>query len=126
MIYGIGIDTVNLPRMSKLFSKWGERLEQRILASEEIHNLPNNQDKRIRRIALAFAAKESFAKAMQTGLTNEVCLHEISIYRNEFGAPKYSFGNKVAKLLQQKNIKQSHLSLTDDEMNATAITILEN
>lgn len=125
MILGVGVDLVAVDRMERLHAKWGERLEQRVLAEPERAELPPPGPARTRRIALNYAAKEAFAKAMGTGLRYPVSLRQIRIQRDDRGAPGYAFGPELAAALQERSVARTHLSLSDDGGAAVAVAVLE-
>lgn len=126
MILGIGVDTVAVARMERLDAKWGERLARRVLAASEIAALPRGAAARARRLALAFAAKEAFAKAMGTGFAPPVTLGQVAVRRNAAGAPRFSFGPELARLLRRRRVARAHLSLSDDGGQAVAVAVLED
>ena len=68
VIYGIGVDLLRQERMDKVWKRHGERLPQKILCEAELREFA--QSKRpARYLAMAFAAKEAFVKALGRGLS---------------------------------------------------------
>ncbi|MBF2734848.1 MAG: holo-ACP synthase [Betaproteobacteria bacterium AqS2] len=126
MILGVGVDLVAVARMERLDAKWGGRLAKRVLAASEIAALPRSAAARARRLALAFAAKEAFAKAMGTGFAHPVTLGQVAVERDEAGAPRFAFGPELAKLLRRRKVARTHLSLSDDGGQAVAVAVLED
>ena len=125
MIVGIGIDTVNMSRFAKVYERHGGDLERRLMGGRERDELPDEDAPRCRRLALAFAAKEAFAKAAGTGLRYPVSLHQIELHRAKLGKPYYLLGEKLSAELARRKILRSHLSLSDDDGCAVAMAVLE-
>ena len=44
MIKGIGVDNVDIPRLNKVYEKWGEKFTNKIFSIEEI---PSYKDKKV-------------------------------------------------------------------------------
>lgn len=72
MIVGLGIDLIELDRVSHSLSLWGRRLIEKLMDAEEAERLPAEPAARARALALAIAAKESASKALHTGWTRGV------------------------------------------------------
>ena len=125
MIHGIGVDVVSLERVARMHERWGERLERRLLDRSERGALPKESRSRLRRIALAVAAKEAFAKAMGTGLRWPASLHQIAVARDDLGAPRYAPREALSRELRERGISAVHLSLSDDAGAAVALAVME-
>ena len=64
MILGIGNDVVYIPRIEKIYQKYGNKFLKKILTVKEIKILVLKSEKQIcNHIAKRFAAKEALAKA---------------------------------------------------------------
>lgn len=88
MIKGIGIDIIELERISDSLKK-SERLAERVLTMKELeryHSLESNR-RRIEYLAGRFASKEACAKALGTGI-GALSFQDIEVLNNENGAPK--------------------------------------
>ena len=75
--------------------------------------------------AKRFAAKEAFAKALGTGIGRVVSFQDLTVRNNENGKPHFIPSEKLRQLLVEKNIKQAHLSISDESQNAIAFVVLE-
>ena len=67
MILGIGIDLLNVNRVKVLYEKYKDKLPYKILSQEEL-DLYKNSNKKELFIAKRFSCKESFSKALGTGI----------------------------------------------------------
>ena len=87
MIKGIGIDSVDQDRISKIFIKYGKRFQDRILGPREKRDFEKkiNQIQKIRYLSNNFACKEAFSKVLGLGFSKGVAIKEIEILRNDNG-----------------------------------------
>jgi holo-[acyl-carrier protein] synthase len=101
MIYGIGIDVVNIGRFKKAVERWGTRLEKRLFTDGELRYCLG-QTHPERHLAVRFAAKEALFKALGTSLP----FRNVEITRESSGRPAV----KVAGLPDHYrfNISMSH------------------
>ena len=113
MIFGIGTDIVHVERMRKNLDKHGDNFAQRILTKAEFIEFENKKDKAAF-IAKRFAAKEAAVKAMGTGFSQGLSLHHIGVEHDNAGKPILAFLDVAESFLQEKKIKQAHLSLADE------------
>ena len=98
-IIGIGVDIVKNKRIqtsiknknfiNRIFSK------KEIFLSKKINNKLNYYSKR-------FAAKEAFAKALNTGFRDGLNFKDIQIINDKLGKPYYLINSKIAGLIRRK------------------------
>ena len=124
MIYGIGTDLVNIDRVKKILSKNRDGFIKRVLCEHEQALFKNKSDSAAY-CAKRFAAKEAFAKALGTGIGRVVSFQDLTIRNNENGKPHFIPSEKLRQYLVEKNIKQAHLSISDESQNAIAFVVLE-
>ncbi|GMR15938.1 MAG: holo-ACP synthase [Gammaproteobacteria bacterium] len=123
MIYGIGTDIVHINRMRENLDKHGDKFARRILTELEFDEFKDKKNK-ASFLAKRFAAKEAVAKAMGTGFSQGLSLHHIGVKHDEAGKPILEFLDVAKTFLQEKNIKQTHLSLADERDYAVAFVTL--
>ncbi|MEQ1667460.1 MAG: holo-ACP synthase [Sulfuriferula sp.] len=124
MIYGIGTDIVNIPRIAAMLARHGERAAARLLAASELAEFAQHQDP-ARLLAKRFAAKEALAKAAGTGLREPVSFANIAVTHTELGQPQFGFSQPLQDWLTGRGIVASHLSITDEVDTVVAFVILE-
>ena len=124
MIYGIGTDLVNIDRVKKILSKNRDGFVKRVLSEHEQALFANKADSAAY-CAKRFAAKEAFSKALGTGIGHVVSFQDLTIRNNENGKPHFIPSEKLRQYLVEKNIKQSHLIISDESQNAIAFVFLE-
>jgi len=124
MIFGIGTDIVRVARMREDLERFGDRFAERILAPGELKDFRQNTNK-ANFLARRFAAKEAAAKAMGTGFTNSIHLHDIEVTHDDQGKPLLEFHGAAQAFIRDKRISVAHISLADEQDNAVAFVTLE-
>ena len=124
MIYGVGQDLVEIPRIERALSRFGERFAKRILCPPELKRFENHKQK-ANYLAKRFAAKEAFTKALGTGIHAPANWHGVWVENLRSGKPELHFTPALKGLLEQRGIRRAHLSLTDERALAAATVILE-
>jgi holo-[acyl-carrier protein] synthase len=124
VIYGVGTDVVEIGRIEKALARFGERFAKRILCEPELKRFAAHRQPAAY-LAKRFAAKEAFTKALGTGIHAPANWHGVWVRNLPSGKPVLEFSDKLTKLLQQRKILHSHLSLTDERGVAMATVILE-
>lgn len=125
MIYGVGTDIINIKRVEYILSKKKQAFVKRVLSEHEQALFANKGDSAAY-CAKRFAAKEAFAKALGTGIGKMIGFQDLTVRNNENGKPHFIPSEKLRLYLMDKNIKQAHLSLSDEKHNAVAFVILES
>ena len=124
MIYGVGTDLIEIKRVERVLARFGERFAQRILCEPELKRFRAHKQP-VAYLAKRFAAKEAFTKALGTGIHAPANWHGVWVVNLKSGKPQLQFSDELQKLLQQRQIRRSHLSLTDEREIAAATVILE-
>jgi holo-[acyl-carrier protein] synthase len=124
MIYGVGTDVVAIDRIEKALARFGERFARRILCPTELERFQNHRLPAAY-LAKRFAAKEAFTKALGTGIHAPANWHGVWVRNLPSGKPVLEFSERLTRLLEQRKILHSHLSLTDERGVAMATVILE-
>ena len=87
MIKGIGIDSIELRRIERVYRQYGERFLNRIYAPEEREYALRYSDP-VPRLAARFAAKEACMKALGTGWGGGVRWRDIVVVNSKTGKPE--------------------------------------
>lgn len=124
MIYGVGTDIINIERVAHILTKNKGAFVKRVLSEYEQLLFANKGDSAAY-CAKRFAAKEAFAKALGTGIGKVMSFQDLTIRNNEEGKPYFIPSEKLRLYLVDRNIKQAHLSLSDEKFNAVAFVVLE-
>jgi len=123
-IFGIGIDLVQVERLEAALTRWGERFENRVFTTREIASCERGKG-RAACLALRFAAKEAFVKALGLGMRAPVLWRDIEVVNNDLGKPEIVLSNRACEYCRQIGIFAWHLSLTDDGRYGAAVVLLE-
>lgn len=128
MIYGIGVDSVQIDRVAKSITQ--DTFLKRVYSEGERAMFEGRSEKRQAEMAAGcFAAKEAFLKATGNGL-GRFALSDIGALRQfatpdaSTGRPYYELSGPAAEYLKENGLV-AHLSLTHDGGMATAVAMLE-
>ncbi len=124
MIYGVGIDIVEVSRMERALERWGDRFLKRIFTQPEIEYC-HHRVRSASLFALRFAAKEAFSKALGLGFRKGLSLQHIEVVRGPGGPPRLNLYKRAKELCESCGVKNSFLSLSDDGLYAVAVVVLE-
>ncbi|MBH44310.1 MAG: holo-ACP synthase [Gammaproteobacteria bacterium] len=126
MIRGIGIDLVDNNRIRKIHNKYSDNFAKKILSDDEYTEYLRARLK-INYLAKHFATKEAFSKAAGTGLFRKgLSPSVLNISHDAFGKPIFKPNKKYVQFLNDLNIKNAHISITDIDKTTAAIVILES
>lgn len=121
MIYGIGVDQVDLNRVRKLLNKSQTKFEKRCFTQNELI-YANRFNDPAKRLGARFAAKEAVMKSLGKGWRQ---LHWKDIEISGGGKPEVILHGKAKELASELNIGNVHVSLSHEEDKAIAFTISE-
>ncbi len=124
MIKGIGVDTIELERIGRVFEEYNERFLNRIYAPEERAYALEYEDP-VPRLAARFAAKEACMKALGTGWNRGVRWKDIVVVNNRMGKPEMKLAGRAKEFFDKLSADHIHLSITHSREHATAIVIFE-
>ena len=125
-VIGLGTDIVNINRIKKIYSKYGNQFLNKILTeSEKKSEKKLSRFKNVSTIAKRFAAKEAISKAIGYGFSNGIHFKDIEIYNDDSGKP-YANLNGKAKTIVNKISKKYNifLTLSDDKPWAVATALI--
>lgn len=122
MIFGIGTDIVNVGRIRHAVDRWGEHFLKRIFTQNEIAYCYGMRSP-YASLAVRFAAKEAFIKAIGAEIT--VPLREIEVVRSEKGRPLLNLHGRSRTFVEERRIEKIHLSLSHEAEFGVAFVIME-
>jgi len=138
MIYGIGTDIVEIIRIKDAVEKWGERFLKKIFTENEISYCYKKKDP-FPHLAVRFAAKEAFIKAISLSVTSQESevsskntedrpikisnLKNIEILNHPSGKPFISLSRNLKLSFSDDFI--IHLTLSHERSYAIATVVLE-
>lgn len=123
-LMGIGVDIIEIKKVSIAIERSGESLINRILTANEIEKI-GELSKNYERVAGFWAAKEAAVKAIGTGFRLGILFHDIEIHHDKYGAPFYCFKGGLLNLLNEKNISKTSISISHCNKYAIAMAIFD-
>ena len=112
----IGTDIIQISRIEKALSQFGDKFTRRFLQPDEIKLVQKPAS-----IAGFWAAKEAIAKALGCGIGKELSFHDIILNKDARGRPTF----RLSEEAQLKHlIKASSLSISHDGGFAIAVVVL--
>ncbi|MFI5264420.1 MAG: holo-ACP synthase [Candidatus Kapaibacterium sp.] len=126
MIFGIGIDSIEVARIADAISVYGEQFLHRIFTDEEISYCRSRRFS-AEHFAARFAAKEAFAKAIGTGIRRGFIWKEVEVRKEYSGKPILTLhGSMIEKVIRIVDGNYHvQLSLTHTKDMAEAMILIE-
>ncbi len=126
MIFGTGVDMVEIARIKTLYDKYGKKFLERIFSDTEIeYSLSkSNVKSAMSSLAARFAAKEAFVKALGTGVIKHINLKYIYVEIDDKGKPHIRLTRSIP-YFDENSITNVHLSLSHTNEHAIATVVLE-
>ena len=135
-ILGIGTDIVKISRFEKILENYDIKRLEKLFSKQELEYCISKKLKKkiASSLALRFAAKEAFIKAIGWSIW-KIPLNKICVLNNDHGAPMFSIDDKIStkclnflldKGFHNLNSFNAMLSLSDDEISAIAFVIIES
>ncbi|MEZ4598659.1 MAG: holo-ACP synthase [Syntrophotaleaceae bacterium] len=124
-ISGLGVDTVRCSRFRRFLEQGKRAVIDRLFDEDEQAYALAKKDP-APYLAVRFAAKEAFLKALGTGLRYGIAWREIGVRRDELGRPYLVLSGQAAVEFQTRGHHHMHLSCSHDGDYAFATVILES
>ena len=127
-IWGIGVDICQVERMQAAYARQGNRLLLRLLTPAEqrvFHQRWTDLPARgVQYLASRFAAKESLAKALGSGIRGVMGFQAASILSDELGKPCVHTHGGLTKMFASQGLC-AHISLSDELGWVIAYCVIE-
>jgi len=124
MIWGIGVDLVEVKRIEDTLHRWGERFQKKVFTPGEV-DYCSRKKRSAPNFAARFAAKEAFAKALGVGMRGGIHWKDVEVERGLLGRPVLKLSGRALELCQRERIESLFLSLTHDRNYSIAMVVLE-
>ena len=122
---GVGTDLVRVARFRRFLDEGKQALLERLFTPAERDYSLAKRDP-APHLAARFAAKESFLKALGTGLRDGISWQEMEIVHDPMGKPGLSLRGKAAEVFRERGFSALHLSISHDGEYALAVVVTEN
>jgi holo-[acyl-carrier protein] synthase len=116
----VGMDVVDIRRISESIDKFGERFFQRLFSEDEISYALSGEGQTAQRLAARFAAKEAAIKAFNLGEAG-VNWRDIEVQKLPSGACRLALHGRAASRAEQLGVCEIALSLSHDGDYAAAV-----
>lgn len=123
MIFGIGIDVLEVARIERVFEKHRERFIGHLLMPQERAQLAKTA-RPVRFLAMRFAAKEAIVKGMGTGFAHGVWIRDVGVVQNSWGRPEVIYSERGSAVRDRLGIGEGHVTLTDEAGLVVAVAVL--
>ncbi|MBU0566882.1 holo-ACP synthase [bacterium] len=121
MIYGVGIDIIEVKRIKEAVSCFGERFLSRVFTEGEVAYCQVKANK-YQSLAARFCAKEAVIKALRmSGLS----LNEIEVVSSKDRVPEIRLKGKSKEKFEKLFLGPIHLSLSHTKDHALAQVVIE-
>lgn len=124
MLLGMGVDLIEVARISQSIERFGSRFLKRIYTDREIEYCERKR-RGAESYAARFAAKEAGSKALGTGMNFGVYWRDLEVTRSPAGRPDLKLSGVAAEVAQKLGVKSIVLSLTHTGESAIAVVIFE-
>ncbi len=124
MIFGVGSDIVEIPRMITAWERWGMRFAERILTPAELSGFERAREKP-RYLARRFAAKEAMSKALGTGFKNGISPRLLGIAADARGKPQVVLEPAAAAIAERLGAGRGFVTLADESGLVVAFAVFE-
>ncbi len=123
ILYGIGIDVVEVDRIHSSISEFGEQFLDRIFTAKEREYCERQKNKELS-YAARFAAKEAVSKAFGTGIGKSVGWKDMEVIRMESGEPTIVLHGRAKDFAKELGICEVKISLTHAKHYAAANAVI--
>jgi len=114
----VGIDTIEIERIRKVYRHHGERFLNRVYTSREAERYRD----RVNELAARFAAKEAVSKALGTGL-HGMDWRDVEIWPDRRGKPLVFLSGRAAARAVELGLQEFAVSLTHTDTLAMAFVV---
>lgn len=123
MIFGVGTDLCEIARIERTYARFGEHFVERLLMPAELEQFARTKRK-VRFLAMHFAAKEAIVKAMGTGFRQGIWIRDVGFVQEPSGKPVPIFSENARRKCDQLGAGEGFVSLTDEKGMVAAFAVL--
>ncbi len=121
MVYGIGIDIIEIDRIKESVENFGKRFLNKVFTQTELDYSLNKPNK-YQHLAARFAAKEAIAKALSFKGDRGFRWKDIEIYNELNGMPSAKLYNNLLEILGED--KELKITMSHSQNYVTCFAII--
>lgn len=123
MVYGSGVDIIEVERVKRAVKRWGDTFLKKIFTDNEIDY---SQKRRFayQHLAARFAAKEAVLKAFGGGWSRSLPWKDVEIINDKNGKPNIRLHGEAKRIYDKKSIEKIAVSMSHTKNYAVASAIL--
>lgn len=115
---GLGVDIVEIERMKSILER-RPRFAEQVFSPEERAYCEGTASAATH-YALRFAAKEAVVKALGTGFSDGIWVHDIEVERDKNGRPTVKLSGRALEVAEEQGVRDLSLSLSYTHTDAVA------
>jgi holo-[acyl-carrier protein] synthase len=123
MSLSVGVDLVELDRIRRIVTRYGDRFLDRVFTPREVTLYRD----RIPELAVRFAAKEAVSKALGVGLAHLSSLgigwHDVEVLPDSRGKPLVRLSGRALALAEEQGLHEWAISLSHSRDFAVAFVV---
>ena len=123
MSLSVGVDLVELDRITRVVGRYGDRFLTRIYTPEELIHCRG----RVPELAARFAAKEAVSKALGVGMNHispqGIGWQEVEILSDRRGKPWLKLSGRAQELADDQDLREWAVSLSHERAYAMAFVV---
>jgi holo-[acyl-carrier protein] synthase len=123
-IVGLGVDVVNVDRISEMLARHRARFLARVFTPGEVAHSAGRRT-RAQHLAARFACKEAVMKALGTGLTAGITWLDVEVITEASGKPTLALHGQAKRTATRLKIKYWTISLSHTREHAVAVAIAQ-
>ncbi len=124
MVRGIGVDVIRIGRFRGAVERWRGRFLDRLFSEREVEECRRWKDP-VTHLAVKFAAKEAFSKAVGTGFGAALSPRDLQVLHDDKGAPRLVVSGRAEARMRALGMEKVFLSLSHDGDVGVAFVVLE-
>ena len=125
MIYGVGVDIIEVARVQRMIDKFGDKFLKRMFTANEVGYSEERPKSKFQHYAARFAAKEALFKAFKGDWKTGIIWKEIEVINEKLGNPVLVLHGVAAEIQKKLGITGLEVSLSHTKESACAIVVAE-
>jgi len=115
---GLGVDIVEIERMARILER-SPAFAERVFSQAE-RTYCQSKANAATHFALRFAAKEAVVKALGTGFSEGIWVHDIEVERAKNGKPSVKLQGRALEVAREQGVREISISLSYTHTDAVA------